>query len=185
VSASKPLNILLAGFGGQGVLFAGKLIAEAGLIEGREISWLPSYGPEMRGGTANCSVVLSDEPIGSPLVTEPDVLIAMNQPSLDKFIGDVVPGGTVIIDSTMIPSVPPRADVRIIEMPATRLAEEAGLKGLANVVLLGRLMKEIAPCGAEALDKALQKSVPPKRQHLLEPNRRALELGMDGSTSQM
>jgi 2-oxoglutarate ferredoxin oxidoreductase subunit gamma len=184
VTARKPLNILLAGFGGQGVLFAGKLIAEAGLIEGREISWLPSYGPEMRGGTANCSVVLSDEPIGSPLVTEPDVLIAMNQPSLDKFIGDVVPGGIVIIDSTMIPHVPPRADVRLFEVPATRTAEEAGLKGLANVVLVGKLLKEVGFCDAQTLDKAIVKSVPPKRQHLLEPNRKALELGMEGSICQ-
>src|SRR5512136_1934654 len=114
------LNVLLAGFGGQGVLFAGKLIAEAGLIEGREVSWLPSYGPEMRGGTANCSVCLSDEPIGSPLVLEPDVLIAMNQPSVDKFIGEVVPGGIVIVDTTMVATVPEREDVTIFKLPATK-----------------------------------------------------------------
>ncbi len=179
------LNILLAGFGGQGVLFAGKLIAEAGLIEGREISWLPSYGPEMRGGTANCSVVLSDEPIGSPLVTEPDVLIAMNQPSLDKFIADVAPGGTVIVDTTMINHVPARDDVTVHELPATRLAEEAGLKGLGNVVLVGKLLGELGFCSAEALDAAIVKSVPPKRQHLLEPNRKALEIGMEGSACAM
>jgi 2-oxoglutarate ferredoxin oxidoreductase subunit gamma len=179
------LNILLAGFGGQGVLFAGKLIAEAGLIEGREISWLPSYGPEMRGGTANCSVVLSDEPIGSPLVTEPDVLIAMNQPSLDKFIADVAPGGIVIVDTTMINHVSARDDVTVFELPATKLAEEAGLKGLGNVVLVGKLLKEIGFCGIDALDKAIVKSVPAKRQHLLEPNRRALEIGMEGNTCAM
>ena len=182
---AKPLNLLLAGFGGQGLLFAGKLIAEAGLIEGREISWLPSYGPEMRGGTANCSVCLSDEPIGSPLVLEPDVLIAMNQPSLDKFIGDVAPGGMVIIDSTMIAHVPERDDVTLHSVPATKLAEEAGLKGLANVILVGRLLKEIGFCGVEALDAAIVKSVPPKRQQLLEPNRKALEIGMEGSTCAM
>jgi len=182
---AEPLNILLAGFGGQGLLFAGKLIAEAGLIEGREISWLPSYGPEMRGGTANCSVCLSDEPIGSPLVLEPDVLIAMNQPSLEKFIDDVVPGGTVIIDSTMVPIVPERQDIKFFAVPATKLAEEAGLKGLANVVLVGKLLKEMGFCGIEALDKAIVKSVPAKRQHLLEPNRRALEIGMEGSTCAM
>ena len=182
---AEPLNLLLAGFGGQGLLFAGKLIAQAGLIEGREISWLPSYGPEMRGGTANCSVCLSDEPIGSPLVLEPDVLIAMNQPSLDKFIGDVAPGGMVIVDSTMVAHVPERADVTVLEVPATRLAEEAGLKGLANVILVGRLLKEIGFCGVEALDAAIVKSVPPKRAQLLEPNRRALEIGMEGSTCAM
>ena len=183
--ATDTLNVLLAGFGGQGVLFAGKLIAEAGLIEGREISWLPSYGPEMRGGTANCSVCLSDEPIGSPLVTEPDVLIAMNQPSLDKFIGDVAPNGTVIIDSTMVSTPSVRDDIRLFEVPATRLAEEAGLKGLANVVLVGKMLKESGFCGIEALDKAIAKSVPAKRQHLLEPNRKALAIGMEGSTCEM
>jgi 2-oxoglutarate ferredoxin oxidoreductase subunit gamma len=179
------LNVLLAGFGGQGVLFAGKLIAEAGLIEGREISWLPSYGPEMRGGTANCSVCLSDDPIGSPLVLEPDVLIAMNQPSLDKFFPDVAPGGMVIFDSTMIATVPERDDLTVFSVAATQLAEDNGLKGLANVVLVGKLLGEIGFCGADALDAAIVKSVPPKRQQLLEPNRRALALGMEGTTCAM
>jgi 2-oxoglutarate ferredoxin oxidoreductase subunit gamma len=182
--AAGTLNVLLAGFGGQGVLFAGKLIAEAGLVEGREISWFPSYGPEMRGGTASCSVCLSDEPIGSPLVTEPDVLVAMNQPSLDRFIGDVAPGGMVVYDSTMIVEAPDRADVTVHAIPATRLAEDAGLKGLGNVVLVGKLLKEVGFCHIDALDAAIVKSVPPKRQHLLEPNRRALALGMEGAACQ-
>ena len=99
---ANTLNILLAGFGGQGILFAGKTIAYSGLLDGKELSWLPSYGPEMRGGTCNCSVVLSDESIGSPLVTTPDVLIAMNRPSLEKFVDKVVPGGTILVDSSMI-----------------------------------------------------------------------------------
>ena len=129
MASSGTLNLLFAGFGGQGVLFAGKLVASAGLIEGRELSWLPSYGPEMRGGTANCSVCLSDDPIGSPLVLEPDVLIAMNQPSLDKFIDDVVPGGMVLVDSTMVSHVPERAGVRVVEVPATRLAEDQNPNG--------------------------------------------------------
>ena len=173
------LNILLAGFGGQGVLFAGKLIASAGLIEGRELSWLPSYGPDMRGGTANCSVCLSDEPIGSPLVTHPDALVAMNQPSLEKFIDDVVPGGVVLVDSTMVPIVPERTDIRFVAIPATQMAEENGLKGLANVILVGRLFKEVGFSGSEALDQALADSVPARKQHLLEPNRKALILGME------
>ena len=176
---------VIAGFGGQGVLLMGKILAHAGMQAGKQVSWLPSYGPEMRGGTANCSVCLSDEPIGSPLVTEPDVLVAMNQPSLDKFIADVVPGGTVIVDSTMIAHVPERADITLFEVPATKLAEDAGLKGLANVILVGKLLKEIGFCGVEALDKAIVKSVPAKRQQLLEPNRKALEIGMEGSTCDM
>lgn len=175
---TRDLNLLLAGFGGQGVLFAGKLVAYAGLIEGRELSWLPSYGPEMRGGTANCSVCLSDDPIGSPLVLEPDVLIAMNQPSLDKFMPDVISGGIVIVDSTMIPSIPDRDDVTVFSVPATQLAEESGLKGLANVILVGKLLKEIGFCAPESLDAAIVKSIPPKREKLLEPNRKALALGM-------
>lgn len=181
-----PLNILLAGFGGQGILFAGKLIAYAGLIEGRELSWLPSYGPEMRGGTANCSVCLSDEPIGSPLVLEPDVLVAMNQPSLDKFIDEVVPDGMVIVDSTMCARMPERADVRLFPVPATQLAEDAGLKGLASVILVGKLLREIGFCDPMALDEAIAKSVPPKKAHLLGSNRKAFEIGMrneDGESS--
>ena len=183
---AEPLNILLAGFGGQGILFAGKLIAYAGLIEGRELSWLPSYGPEMRGGTANCSVVLSDEPIGSPLVLEPDVLVAMNQPSLDKFLDDVVPGGKVIVDSTMCTRIPERDDVTIFPVPATQLAEDNGVKGLASVILIGKLLREIGFCDPMALDEAIVKSVPPKKAHLLGSNRTAFEIGMtneDGESS--
>lgn len=131
----KDLNIVFAGFGGQGILFAGKVVAYAGLIEGRELSWLPSYGPEMRGGTANCSICLSDEPIGSPLVTNPNVLIAMNRPSLDKFVNEVEPGGTILLDSSLIDERVERDDVTVFYVPASKLAEENGLKGLANIIL--------------------------------------------------
>ena len=119
----KDLNIVFAGFGGQGILFAGKVVAYAGLIEGRELSWLPSYGPEMRGGTANCSICLSDEPIGSPLVTNPNVLIAMNRPSLDKFVNEVEPGGTILLDSSLIDERVERDDVTVFYVPASKLAE--------------------------------------------------------------
>ncbi|MDY0340328.1 MAG: 2-oxoacid:acceptor oxidoreductase family protein [Coriobacteriia bacterium] len=173
-----PLNMLLAGFGGQGILFAGKLIAYAGLIEGRELSWLPSYGPEMRGGTANCSVCLADEPIGSPLVLEPDVLVAMNQPSLDKFVDSVVPGGKIIVDSTMCQRLPERDDVDVFPVPATQLAEDNGLKGLASVILVGKLLREIGFCDPRVLDEAIVKVVPAKKIHLLPKNRRAFEIGM-------
>lgn len=173
----RDLNLLLAGFGGQGILFAGKVIAYAGLIEGRELSWLPSYGPEMRGGTANCSVVLSDEPIGSPLVVEPDVLVAMNQPSLDKFLETVAPGGIVIVDSTMVRQVPERDDVTVFRVPATQLATDAGLKGLANIILVGKLFAEVGFCSPDTLTEAIRKSIPPKRQQLLEPNLKAIEMG--------
>ncbi len=173
----KDLNMIFAGFGGQGVLFAGKVVAYAGLIEGRELSWLPSYGPEMRGGTANCSICLSDEPIGSPLVTNPNVLVAMNRPSLDKFIGDVEAGGTVILDSSLIDVKVEREDISVHYVPASSLAEENGLKGLANIILVGKLFKEVGFCSAETLDKAIQKCVPARKAAMLDFNRKAIEIG--------
>ena len=175
----KPLNLVLAGFGGQGVLFAGKVVATAGLVENREVSWLPSYGPEMRGGTANCSVCLSDEPIGSPLVVEPDALIALNQPSLDKFIEAVVPGGVVVVDSTMVPEVPERSDVTIKKIPATQMAEDEGLKGLANVIIVGTLWAEDEFCSRETLDAAIDHCVPARKAKMVELNKRALAIGIE------
>ncbi|MBS4877080.1 MAG: 2-oxoacid:acceptor oxidoreductase family protein [Acutalibacteraceae bacterium] len=173
----KDLNMVFAGFGGQGVLFAGKVVAYAGLIEGRELSWLPSYGPEMRGGTANCSVCLSDEAIGSPLVTNPNVLVAMNRPSLDKFVNDVEPGGVILLDSSLIDVKVERDDVTTYYVPASKLAEENGLKGLANIILIGKLFKEVGFCAEETLDKALQKCIPARKADMLGFNRKAIELG--------
>ena len=172
-------NILFAGFGGQGILFSGKVIAYAGLMEGMEISWLPSYGPEMRGGTANCSVCLSEKPIGSPLVVAPDILVVMNLPSLEKFEGEVVPGGTIIIDSSIIDKKVERKDVKAIYIPASKLAEQNGLKGSANMIIVGKLFKEIKFCSRENLDKGIVKSVPPKKEDLLEKNMRAIQIGLD------
>ena len=169
--------MVFAGFGGQGVLFAGKVVAYAGLIEGRELSWLPSYGPEMRGGTANCSVCLSDEVIGSPLVTNPNVLVAMNRPSLDKFVNDVEPGGVILLDSSLIDVKVERDDVTTYYVPASKLAEENGLKGLANIILIGKLFKEVGFCAEETLDKALQKCIPARKADMLGFNRKAIELG--------
>jgi len=175
----KDLNVLLAGFGGQGILFMGKLIAYAGLIDGREVSWLPSYGPEMRGGTANCSVCLSDEPVCSPLVTEPDVLVVMNQPSFDKFIGTVAPGGTAIIDSSLISGKTAREDISAFYVPATALAGEKGLQGLANIILIGKMLAATNFCSLDTLRAAVEKAVPPRKQNLVEGNMRAIELGMN------
>jgi 2-oxoglutarate ferredoxin oxidoreductase subunit gamma len=175
----KTTNLLLAGFGGQGVLFAAKLLSYAGLLEGREVSWLPSYGPEMRGGTANCSVVLSDESIGSPLVLEPGVLLAMNQPSFDKFHDTVVESGIIIIDSLLVPDVVAREGVRIVRLPATKLAEDNDLQGLANVVLTGVIVKASGCLSFESVERAIEKSISARRAHLLEPNIRALRLGYE------
>ena len=176
---SRDFNMVLAGFGGQGILFAGKVIAYGGLNDGKEISWLTSYGPEMRGGTANCSVCISDKTIGSPLVVTPDVLIALNLPSFEKFIDAVKPGGTVIIDSFLINKKVEREDVNVFYVPATKLAEENGIKGLANIILVGKLFKETGFCTEEALYKAIEKCVPARKANMLEFNKKALEIGMN------
>lgn len=173
------LNIIFAGFGGQGILFTGKLVSYAGLIDNKEVSWLPSYGPEMRGGTANCSVCVSDEPIGSPLVTEPDVLVAMNGPSFDKFIDTVRPGGKVIIDSTLVDRKTTRTDIEVFQIPATQLSNDENLQSLANMILLGKLQKETNFATMETVEKSLKKCVPASKGHLLEPNMRAIKMGAE------
>jgi len=175
---SKTINTLLAGFGGQGILFAGKVLAYSGLMDGKQLSWLPSYGPEMRGGTCNCSVVLSDDSIGSPLVTEPDVLIAMNLPSLEKFESKVVKGGLIILDSSIIPKKVERTDVNVCYVDATKFAEENELKGLANIILVGRMFKELSFCNKDSLFKAIEKCVPAKKAAMVDFNKKALEIGM-------
>lgn len=176
---AQSYNIVLAGFGGQGILFAGKIIATAGLIDDREVSWLPSYGPEMRGGTANCSVCLADDPIGSPLVVTPDTLIVMNQPSLEKFIDTVAGGGIIVADSTLVQDIPEREGVKVCAIPATEIAEKAGLKGLANVVCVGKLFKETGFCSEETLEAAIEKCVPASKKGMLDKNKRAIALGME------
>ena len=134
-------KIIIAGFGGQGVLSLGQFIAYAAMYEGMEVSWLPSYGPEMRGGTSNCSVVVSDTPIGSPIIATPDTLIAMNKPSLDKFIDKVRPGGLVIVNSSLIKDKVTRDDVRVHYINAGDIALEAGSPKTANIVVLGAFIK--------------------------------------------
>ncbi|HZK39381.1 MAG TPA: 2-oxoacid:acceptor oxidoreductase family protein [Clostridia bacterium] len=175
----KDMNSILAGFGGQGILFMGKVIAYAGLIDGKEVSWLPSYGPEMRGGTANCSVCISDDPICSPLVSNPNVLIVMNLPSFDKFIDAVAPGGLVIIDSTLVSKQTQRDDIETHYVPATALADEKGLKGLANIILMGKMLALTNFCSMETMQKTIEKVVPLRKQHLIPKNMEAIELGMN------
>ncbi len=176
---NKDLTLLLAGFGGQGLLFAGKVAAYAGLIDGKEISWLPSYGPEMRGGTANCSVTISDKPIGSPLIINPNALIVMNLPSYDKFINTAAGGGVVLVDSSMIDKKTERTDISAFYVPATGLAEEHGMKGLANIILLGKLLKETGFTTVDVIDKAIEKCVSAKHGALLEQNKNAFRIGME------
>lgn len=179
---TREMLCVMSGFGGQGILFAGKVLANCGLIDGRHVSWMPSYGPEMRGGTANCNVSLSDEAIGSPFITKPTSLIAMNQPSVEKFGPTVQPGGIVVIDTTLAmnaDAVRLQDGVTKFEFPATQLAEDNGLKGLANIICLGRLWAETRFADRDVLDQALEKCVPAKHRDLLEPNRKALQIGID------
>ena len=172
-------QILIAGFGGQGVLFAGKFLAYKGLIADKQVSWLPSYGPKMRGGTANCSVIVSDEPIGSPIVGKPDVLVAMNLPSLDKYENEVVPGGKIFIDSTLITRKVERTDVDVYYIPSTQIANEQGMSTLANMIITGKLLKEVPMLGFDNIDAPLNKVVSARKQNLLEVNKTALKLGYD------
>ena len=172
-------QILIAGFGGQGVLFAGKFLAYKGLIANKQISWLPSYGPEMRGGTANCSVIISDMPVGSPIVTTPDVLVAMNLPSLKKYENDVVSGGIIIVDSALIAEKVNRDDVTTYYVPATKMANDEGFSTLANMILMGKLMKVCENIGFDGTEAALNKVVPPKKANLIDVNLKALKTGYD------
>ena len=172
-------QILIAGFGGQGVLFAGKFLAYKGLVQDKQVSWLPSYGPEMRGGTANCSIILSDTPVGSPIITTPDVLVAMNLPSLQKFVDAVVPGGKIFIDSTLIDAKVERTDVEVFYIPATQMAKDAGFATLANMILMGKVLKETNAAAWEGNKETLETFIPAKKAGLIDVNCKALQAGYD------
>ena len=172
-------QILIAGFGGQGILFAGKFLAYKGLVEDLNVSWLPSYGPEMRGGTANCSIILSDMPVGSPIITNPDVLVAMNLPSLLKYVDTVVPGGKIFVDSTLIAEKVTRTDVEVFYVPASAMAKEAGFTTLANMVLMGKVIKETGAVSFENNQLTFEKFIPAKKASLIDLNCRALQTGYD------
>lgn len=170
-------SIILAGFGGQGILSAGKMAAEAALIEGHEVSWFPSYGPEMRGGTANCSVVISDDIIGSPVINEADVLIALNQPSLEKFEETLKPGGIVIIDSSLIKVAPQRTDIRFIPIASSEIANELGNMAYATIVLLGCLSAATGCFKRESFEAALYEVLPERRHSMIPANLDAFDRG--------
>jgi 2-oxoisovalerate ferredoxin oxidoreductase beta subunit len=176
-AAIEPVRVKAAGFGGQGVMLLGATLAHAGMLAGREVSWLPSYGPEMRGGTAHCSVTIADEEIGSPLIQHPTHLVALNGPSLERFAGDVVAGGTVLYNSSMIEAPPARADVIAVPVPASAIAERLGLARVANMVMLGALVRRNCGISKEAVLAALPAMVDAEPD-LLERNLRALDAGM-------
>ncbi len=170
---------LFSGFGGQGILFAGKFLAYKGLIEGNEVSWLPSYGPEMRGGTASCSVVISDKAVASPIVAKPDVLIAMNLPSLDRFENSVRSGGYIFADSSLIERKVKRDDVNVYYVPATKLASDNGIPTLANMILMGKVLSVFGEFDDQNATSALKKVVSAKHADMLDVNLGALKIGAD------
>ena len=172
-------KILIAGFGGQGILFAGKFLAYIGLNEDKQVSWLPSYGPEMRGGTANCSIILSDTIIGSPIVDKPDILVAMNTPSLDKYVDAVTPGGTIFVDSALIDRKVERTDVDVVYIPASSMATENNLQGLANMIITGKILKALDEFKEESVMGALKKVISAKRADMLDTNLKAMQIGAD------
>ncbi len=171
-------SVVFAGFGGQGVLFAGQLLAHAAADAGLHVTWIPSYGPEMRGGTANCTVVVGDEPIGSPLVRHPDMVVAMNLPSTDKYESLVKSGGIFIVNGSLVTRPIDRNDIQVIVIPANEMAEKLGSQRMANVVMLGALQEagDIL-VGMDDLEEALRKYLPARHAHLLEANIQALHAG--------
>ena len=173
----KTTQILIAGFGGQGILFSGKFLAYKGLTEDLQVSWLPSYGPEMRGGTANCNVILSELPVGSPIITAPDVLVAMNLPSLQKYVNNVVSGGQIYVDSSLIDVKVERDDVEVFYIPATQMAKDEGIGTLANMIIVGHLLENHPELSFEGTDAVVDSLVPPKKAALKELNMKALNLG--------
>ena len=172
-------QIIFAGFGGQGILSMGRFIAHAGLHEGKHVSWLPSYGPEMRDGTANCNVIVSDEEVGSPIISEATALVVMNQPSLEKFEANVAPGGVIVLDSDLVPVRPARTDVRVFAIPATKMAYEMGNATFAGVILLGKLISETGVVKFESFEAALRGILKPKKHYLIPEEMKALKAGAE------
>jgi 2-oxoglutarate ferredoxin oxidoreductase subunit gamma len=172
-------RLVIAGFGGQGVLLAGVILANAGMIGGKEVSWLPSYGPEMRGGTANCQVTISDKPIGSPLIDVPDSLIVMNGPSLLKFEDKLKSGGLLLINSSLIGNISKREDVRKYFIPVNDIAIEIGNNKIANVVMLGAYIAASGMIGINEVEKAIMEVFGTKKPELIDINIRALSKGME------
>jgi 2-oxoglutarate ferredoxin oxidoreductase subunit gamma len=171
-------EVIVSGFGGQGALFAGQLLAYTGMDEGWHVTWIPSYGPEMRGGTAHCIVIVSDEEIGSPIIRRPSVAMVMNPASMDKYEPLVQPGGLLVVNSTLIRTRSSREDIEVVYVPANELAAALGNVKMANVVLLGAMLgtREILPL--ESIKRTLDLHIPEKRRRIIEPNKRALDRGV-------
>ena len=172
-------EIIISGFGGQGVLFSGQVLAYAAMDSGKEVTWIPSYGPEMRGGTANCTVVIADHEIGSPLVKNPPLVIALNLPSFDKYEPMMQTGGTLIVNQSMVDREAKRNDIHVIMIPCNEMAEEIGDKKLMNMVAVGALLSALPEVALKDVEKALESHLPARHKHLLPKNYEALKRGFE------
>jgi 2-oxoglutarate ferredoxin oxidoreductase subunit gamma len=170
---------ILCGFGGQGLLFAGQVLAEAALLEGREVSWMPAYGPEMRGGTAACTVVIADHPIGSPIVDVPDSVVALNVPSMAKYAPGIASGGLLVMNASLIDATPSRADLEVVRLPCTELARRAGDDRLVSVVGLGGLVARRPIVRAVSVREALTELVGKHHPELLDADLAAFDAGFE------
>ena len=174
-------QFIFAGFGGQGMLLIGKFLAMACMLDGKHVSWLPSYGPEMRGGTANCSVNVSDEEVASPIVDEADVVVAMNLPSLDKFENSVRAGGVLVINSSIIERKSTRDDITVVYCDALRIAEAVGNPKGANVAILGAMLEKVDIVSVDKMTEAIRIELGERKARFLEGNKKALIAGMEAA----
>ncbi|MEZ4519035.1 MAG: 2-oxoacid:acceptor oxidoreductase family protein [Chloroflexota bacterium] len=172
-------SIVIAGFGGQGVLFAGQLLAYAGMDAGKHVTWIPSYGPEMRGGTAHCVVIISDDPIGAPVVAQPDIAIALNQPSFEKYLPLVKSGGLLVVNSSLVEPANERPDIDIVMVPANAIAEEWGTVKMLNMAVVGAMLAGRPVLSMETIEKALRDHIGSKREHLIDENLAVLHHGYE------
>ena len=172
-------EVIISGFGGQGTLYAGQVLAYAAMDEGKQVTWIPSYGPEMRGGTANCTVVVSDEEIGSPTVKHPKAVLALNLPSLDKYEDMIAPGGCLVVNESMVNRKPTRTDIQVVILPANEIAREIGNERATNMVMLGALLANIEILPEDALEKALKNHTAQRLQKFVEMNIQALRRGAE------
>lgn len=177
-------SVIMSGFGGQGILLMGQLLCYAGMHEGMKVTWMPSYGPEMRGGTANCTVMLSPERIGSPVTRFPSSLVAMNKASLDKFESSIRPGGFLVINSSLVERTPQRNDLMLIRVPANKIAEEAGTLQVTNMAALGAYVEGRGAVSLESVLVALRRMIPEHRRELLAVNEEALRKGAEIAATQ-
>ena len=181
---AKYQDVIIAGFGGQGVLLIGQMLAYAAMYEGKEATWMPSYGPEMRGGTANCSVIVSDKDVASPLVDKADVIVAMNLPSLDKFEEHVKPGGLLVINSSIIERKSTRDDITVVYCDANRIAEAVGNPKGANVAILGAMLEKEPIVDIDKMTEAIRIELGERKARFLEGNKKALIAGMEAAREQ-